>query len=266
MQPRKVRCVSNFIFRLPRKIALVFQPKRSSKNSDRFFYPQQRTCQIPSLNFIFELFFGQREVGTFVEIGAYDGIVCSNTWGLSQRGWNGWLVEPNPSLAQRCREAYARYPNVKVIEVALSSGDVAEVQLFLAGILTTANTALLREYQEVKWARGFSSGRTITVPATTLDRLLQANEVPQDFDLLVVDVEGYESQVFQAFDLRRWRPKMMIIELLDIRPDLKSTASQDHRLHLQIIRSNYVVVYKDAINTVFVRQDVWDDAYETLRD
>ena len=40
-------------------------------------------------------------------------------------------------------------------------------------------------------------------------------EVPKNFDLLVVDVEGKESEIFQTFELNEWKPKMIIVELED---------------------------------------------------
>ena len=33
--------------------------------------------------------------GTFLELGAYDGIEFSNTLALEERGWRGYLIEPS---------------------------------------------------------------------------------------------------------------------------------------------------------------------------
>ena len=40
--------------------------------------------------------FGHREQGTYVEVGAHDGVRNSNTYLFEQRGWSGVLVEPDP--------------------------------------------------------------------------------------------------------------------------------------------------------------------------
>lgn len=40
-------------------------------------------------------FFGS-EVGRFLDIGAFDGVVLSNTRALAELGWNGIMVEPRP--------------------------------------------------------------------------------------------------------------------------------------------------------------------------
>ena len=50
---------------------------------------------------------------------------------------------------------------------------------------------------------------------------------------------------------------MMIVELADTHPDLKATASDDGRLYREFATHGYVVVFKDSVNTVFVREDIW---------
>jgi hypothetical protein len=59
-----------------------------------------------------------------------------------------------------------------------------------------------------------------------------------------------------------WKPKMLIVELVDTHPDLQSTANSDAKLGQVILSAGYEIVYKDFINTVFVRKDIWIQAYE----
>ena len=55
--------------------------------------------------------------GYFVEVGANDPHERSQTWHLEQAGWTGVLIEPQPDLAARLREAR----KAKVFAVACSS-------------------------------------------------------------------------------------------------------------------------------------------------
>ena len=87
--------------------------------------------------------------------------------------------------------------------------------------------------------------------------------IEKNFDVLVVDVEGFESQVFAGFSLGLWHPKMLIVELVDTHPDLKSTSKIDARLGRSILSTGYTIVYKDYINTVFIRDDVWEMAFRS---
>jgi hypothetical protein len=96
---------------------------------------------------------------------------------------------------------------------------------------------------------------------TTLDSLLEDREIPAEFDLLVVDVEGYEGPVSAGFSLARWSPKMLIVELADTHPDLSLTAGADAQLSTETQAVGHHIVYKDHLNTVFVREQLFKSAY-----
>ena len=73
------------------------------------------TPEIESL--LTEQFFGHAAKGYFVEVGAHDPRIGSQTWRLEQAGWAGVLVEPQPDLAEQLR----RYRRARVFAVACSS-------------------------------------------------------------------------------------------------------------------------------------------------
>ncbi len=236
-----------------------------SKKTDEFlsneFFPSQPSCQIPNLDFLFRQFLGERELGKFVEIGANDGISCSNSWGLAERGWTGFMVEPIPKSALSCKENHSDHPRVSVYQYAIGNLDDATLKLAVAGMLTTANPKLQAEYSVTAWAAPFITREEVVIQSKKLDTFLDEIGIEKGFDLLVVDVEGFEGQVFAGFSLGLWQPKMIIVELADVHPDLKSTSKEDARLGKKISASGYAIVYKDAINTVFIRDDVWECAF-----
>lgn len=234
---------------------------RPERVDESYFYPQQQDCQIPYLAHLYALFLGERENGIFVEIGANDGVLVSNTWGLAARRWTGVMAEPVPSLAEACRRNHRQHPGVVVVETAVGDGSHAQITLSLAGAFTTANPELNREYGTIEWSSFEQTGREIVVKAQTLDNLLTEQGVAPDFDVLVVDVEGFETAVFSGFSLTQWRPRMMIIELADTHPKFSTTRVADAHLGHSLIQAGYVVVFKDAVNTVFVRDDIWSAAF-----
>jgi FkbM family methyltransferase len=197
-----------------------------------------------------------------VEIGAYDGLLVSNTWGLAERGWAGLLIEPVPELAEACRKHYAHRERVEVHQVAIGAAEKL-IEIQYAGALSTANSEAFREYSSVSWAKSSLTTKKYVVQCQTLDQVLVQHNVTAGFELLVVDVEGFESEVFRGFRLDYWWPKMIIVELVDTHPDLVTTGSADAALGQQIVDTGYVVVYKDAINTVFVRKNVWQEAFRS---
>ena len=233
----------------------------SVEKIDNNYYEQQESCQVPQLDFLFQLFLGRKESGVFVEIGAHDGVSCSNTWGLARRGWTGYLVEAIPEYAEKCRQNHKGHKNVIVEEIAIGATEGEEVTFNIGGQLTTANTELNLEYKEISWAKSIITSTQIQVVIKRLDTFLEEHGISPSFDLLVIDVEGFEAQVFSGFELPKWRPKMLIVELTDTHPDLRTNANSDAYLGQEILSKNYQIVYKDCINTVFVHNDVWKVAF-----
>jgi FkbM family methyltransferase len=54
----------------------------------------------------------------------------------------------------------------------------------------------------------------IDVPCTTLDTLLGLipHYAQYGIDLVVIDTEGHDLAVLQGFDLKKWRPRLLLIE------------------------------------------------------
>lgn len=242
----------------------AFLSEIRSARAPRPYYQSQPSCQIPNLAHLFSLFLGERETGTFVEVGAYDGVFVSNTWGLAERGWTGYMAEPVPDLAARCRANHRSHPHVSVTETAIGDGSVSELRLYVAGTLTTASSAQNDEYREVDWAAASLTDKQIVVPSQTLDSFLSQVGAPEGFDVLVVDVEGFERQVFAGFSIARWRPAMIIVELADTHRDLQTSRNSDAHLGLVIQDSGYRIVFKDEINTVLVRNSIWDATFPAI--
>lgn len=222
---------------------------------------QVESCQISNLSNLYEKFLGYKTDGFFVEIGAFDGTTFSNSYGLAKAGWRGLLVEPIPEFAELARRNHEDYPGVKIIQTAVGPPGQESVFLSQGHALTSGNAELVREYGEASWSRQIQFHDPKPFPSQTLDSLLGEQGAPKNFDVLVVDVEGFEAEVFRGFTLSAWRPKMMIVELTDTHPDLATTEEADSLLMLSILREKYVVVYKDAVNTVFVDQTLYSQAY-----
>lgn len=253
------------VTRLRRRAARLIYPGSSGSEAAGIhrgsFYPEELTCQISGLSHLLELFVGRRQDGVFVEVGAYDGRSFSNTWGLAVRGWRGVMAEPVPAFAAKASRAHARHHNVRVVQTAVGAEE-GTLTLVTSGPFTSANVDLNREYGSNPWIQNHMEGEALTVPMTTLTKLLAAELPGVDIDVLVVDVEGFESEVFAGYD---WAtsPKVLIVELSETHPDLRSTRVSDALLMRDIARRGYDVVYKDSINTVFVRDDVWESAVTT---
>lgn len=223
----------------------------------QWFFGAHSTCQIPNLGFLYEEIFGQLASGYVVEVGAYDGIFLSNSSCLIEQGWNGLLVEPVEHLAEACRLRYSSNKNVNVLQMAVGS-ELGHADLFYMDTMSSMSQELKAEYETKEWAQpSLRESRTIRVDVDSLDNILTKENVPVSFEVLIVDVEGMETAVFAGLTLNKWKPKMLIVELADFHPDLKTNQTESFQLAEEITRSGYRVIYKDHINTIFVRDDIF---------
>jgi FkbM family methyltransferase len=209
------------------------------------------SCQIPILSHYYKSYLPQN--GLFVEVGAYDGESYSNTSGLADAGWRGIYVEPVPEYAQKCLLRH-QGNNVSVFNYAISD-TVGELDLHIGEALSSASNETIDAYANMDWASGQKFESTVTVKSLTLDVFLSSIQVQPNFDLLVVDVEGFEESVFKGFSISTWRPKMMIVELIDYHPSFianKKLQQSSKKVREFILGNDYKQVYSDFINTIFI--------------
>lgn len=228
------------------------------------FYIPNDTCQIKEIGNIYEKVFGQIFDGTFVEVGAFDGEWCSNTNFLGDLGWNGIYIEPYFPTYQQC---FNRHYNNNVNVICCSVGTVeGEIELYQSfshsnptnklgfSYLTTTNIHQTERIPQINWSNHVGFNKS-TCQQYTLERILTENNVPKNFDILVVDVEGNEEDVINSFSIEVWKPKMMIIEIEDEnRHYQKFTDFVENckKFRTKILNYGYRQIYKDDINTVFI--------------
>ena len=213
------------------------------------------TCQIQKLSEIYETYLEQR--GTFVEVGAHDGYMASNTSCLAELGWRGIYVEPDKVLAEQCKLRNLHY-DIEVYCYAISDKNGVVDFHRVQGGLSTASAETRSAHKEILWAKDAEHIESTIAPAITLDSLLLSAKVEPNFDLLVVDVEGFEEKVFLGFNISHYKPKMIIVELCDYHPSFDpypSLQASARRVRNHILASDYVTVYADPINSVFVARE-----------
>lgn len=149
------------------------------------------------------LAFFPEAAGTVVEVGANDPTTLSQSWPFEQRGWQAILVEPHPRYAQRLREQRKG----RVFEVACGRPQDAgtTLTLYLSGGESSVSMDLMQPHGLAR-----VDGQ-VQVPVRTLDSILDEAQVA-GIDLLSIDVEGFELPVLQGLDLRRRRPRLVLLE------------------------------------------------------
>ena len=208
------------------------------------------SCQIKGLNEIYLKYFGYKKDGWFVDVGAFDGITYSNTWGLAKAGWKGICYEPVPQFFEACHHNHSRH-DVVVIEKCIGNYD-GQAELAIAGAVSTAN----KDYLESEyWHGDYQYAQKIIVNISKLDNELKLRGVSPYFDVLDLDVEGSETDVLKGFDINFWKPKMAIVEAQELHP-AKELTLQAPFINNYFYDAGYEKIYCDEINNIYVRKDI----------
>jgi len=147
--------------------------------------------------------------GYFVEFGAYDGILHSNTKLLEDRfGWMGLLAEPNPDLADTLRRKRSAVVDSRCVWDV--SGEEVELAVTSDAELSTVMAHAARDFHTE--ARAITTVQMVSVPTVSLNDLLDEHSAPDTIDFLSVDTEGTELRILRAFDFTRHRPRLVAAE------------------------------------------------------
>jgi len=201
-------------------------------------------CQVKGMNEIYLKYFGYKTDGIFVEGGAFDGHSISNTWGLAHAGWRGLYIEPIPENAKACKLNHSSHKNITTLQLALGNYTGTVIMYVAAG--NSTYSSILRNSELCK--NEYKENIKITVPITTLDKILEENNIPIGFDVLVIDTECSEIQVLEGFTLSKWIPKMVIIEAHEYSEYKELTVLFPS---INKFFESYEKIYSDEINNIY---------------
>lgn len=145
--------------------------------------------------------------GFFVDVGAGHPVLGSVVKNLSDLlSWQGVHIDPDPRLTEDLRTAYP----ADIVASVAAGRSVGQQTLHLVdgvGGLTTLDRDIASSHRQTG-----SCVQPISVEVRPLNQILAEADVPAGFDLLKVDVEGYESSVFAGIDLAHWAPRVILVE------------------------------------------------------
>ena len=179
--------------------------------------------------------------GFFVEIGASDGIVFSNTYLLeTQFGWKGICVEPIPN---RYESLCKNRPNSKCFDNAVYNVsnelvifDIANDFDLLSGISKNidchTNTVNANKSQ-------------IIVTTISLNDLLEQSNAPSFIEYLSLDTEGSEFEILKSLDFQKYTFGLIDVEHNYVEP-----------------RRSYIKELLISNGYEYIKENQFDDCYK----
>ena len=187
----------------------------------------------------------------FIQIGANDGVSNDPLFKfVTQYGWAGILVEPQPEVFAMLKTNYGNRPNLKFLNVAISEED---------GFRTIYKVRM--EQDTFEKAHEFSSFRREVVAHQTewVPDIAQRIEETQvrcisfqsllqeagnaEVDLLLVDTEGYDLVILKMIDFTRVRPAIICYEHCNLNKSEQETA-------IELLVGNGYRLTRDNLDTI----------------
>lgn len=148
--------------------------------------------------------------GFFVEFGATDGVLLSNTWLLEKEfGWNGILAEPNPKFFEKLQANR----KCQVSNACIGARTGEEVEFVFAAEYGGVKNDLL-EGPHTKKTVGYASQEEhcARLKTVSLHDFLISMHAPHDIDYISIDTEGSEFEILQSFPFDLWNVSLFTIE------------------------------------------------------
>jgi FkbM family methyltransferase len=149
--------------------------------------------------------------GFFVDVGAHHPTRFSNTYRLYRRGWRGINIDALPGSKRLFDRRRPRDINIEC-GVAGARGTLEYIQF---------NDRALNTFSAEEAARKchppFFIVSKVTIPVVPLAELLETHlPAGQVIDFMSVDVEGFDLEVIGSNDWQRFRPKLVLVEMLGV--------------------------------------------------
>lgn len=185
--------------------------------------------------------------GFFIDVGSSDPIENNNTYLLEISGWEGICIEPNERY---CLMSSGVRKNVFQYACGKENQNDVEFTIFgISGIRQEGAISSLNVDQRlVESHKDLINYEQITkVKLRTLDRIIQKYEKKngkiERIDFISIDTENTELDVLKGFDIRKWYPKLMIIE----------NNFDENFIEEYLINFGYTKIKRYSVNDFYIR-------------
>jgi len=187
---------------------------------------------------------------SYLDIGAHDAVLLSNTFLFYQNGSSGVCVEPDPVLHGQLKQ---RRKRDICLNVGVGSTNVQTAEFY------RMSTKALSTFSKAESERYIQYGsqtieKVLEIPLLTINELMEKYFDPHP-NFVSLDTEGMDAAIIKSLDFGRYRPEVICIETLTYTEDHSEEKIQEI---IDYMVSNRYFVYADTfINTIFVEQDSW---------
>jgi len=198
--------------------------------------------------------FEKQQSGFYVDVGAHHPKRFSNTYFFYKKGWRGINIDAMPGSMKMFEKI--RPKDINIEKPVSDKKQVLTYFAFNEPALNGFSKELSenRDRQEDNFIKF-----TKEVETSTLEEILD-NNLPkkQEIDFLSIDVEGLDSRVLRSNNFETYKPKVILIEILE-----SSLSDIENDEIAKFLKAFDYSVYAKTVNTViFINNEFYKKRYE----
>lgn len=182
--------------------------------------------------------------GTFLDIGANDGITLSNTRALAELGWCGCLIEPAPVAYSKLKSLYeSKKKCIYTYNCAIGNHNGKGLLFDSGSLLKTGDTSLVSTLVEAETERFKSVLAYEPIEVKVFKWKTFYNRLYiKKFDFVSIDAEGFDAVILEQMDVSE-------VKCLTIEWNGHENLKQQFSKKLE----GFKIIYTSAENLIFAR-------------
>lgn len=196
---------------------------------------------------------------TFVDVGACDGEIYTNTLRLLLDGWHGIYIEPNPISFNKLKK------NCKIWEKQKNKISYDLHECAVGNFSGEIDFYINEEFSSIKKETQFFKNHNKTPDNIVRVKITTLNELLKDikkFNLLSIDVEEYEIETLQGYDISQHFPEVVIIETHEKNPNYNKDISNFCEKYF--LKYGYKNWFSNYINTIYLIDEIYNNTKKFL--
>lgn len=205
-----------------------------------------------------------------INIGAMDGQTFDELSGYSNAyNFKGLYVEPIPYYFDKLKDNFGEDNKYENSAISTYNGEVEMITISPSAIQEgKMHTCFMGMSAIYPPKNGLGSagdrdtvekyGLRVKVPCITFERLLEKHNIVE-FDVIKIDAEGHDYEIFKQIDFSKYRPKV-------VRLEWSSLSDEEKQQIIKTFEDNGYVYGKESEDVVGITKEIYNKIYEDMNE